>query len=174
MTDVENKTVNYLKLLGFNELSTIDEKTLKQAYLKNAKIYHPDTCQNESYKDGKMFSAIKEAYDFLSNDINRTNETINNILNPNNKTYNYQDEFMYENQYANGGTPFQGYAFYSGQNIKPKDKPSIFSMFLCFIMPFMGFFMFVMTKRIMPKASKWYAIASVLGIVVTLGMNFLM
>lgn len=170
MTENETKTYNSLKLLGFNELKEINERELKQAYLKAAKLYHPDTCQNEVYKDGKMFNSVKEAYDYLAKDMLCTNETIRNIMNPESKTYNYQtnDSYSYSN---NSG--YNGYSNFNTEFRRPADRPSLFNLLLFFIMPYMGFFMALMTRRFMPKSSKWYILTSIISVAITIGINFI-
>lgn len=170
MTDIEEKTYNALRVLGINELREVDAKTLKQAYLKQAKLYHPDTCQNEKYKDGKMFNLVKQSYDFLNEDINRTNENINNILNPNNKTYNYNQEYAYNSNYNYQNN----YNYYQQPNYKIIDKPSILTLIFCLFIPFIGFFMAILTRRTMPKASKWYLLTSIFGILLSFGLDILM
>ena len=69
MTYEEEKTYEYLKLLGMEDIHETTEAELKKLYLKQAKLYHPDTTTNSEYKNGEMFSKIKNAYDYLTFDI---------------------------------------------------------------------------------------------------------
>ena len=56
MTYEEELTYEYLKLLGMEDIHETTEAELKKLYLKQAKIYHPDTASNIEYKNGEMFS----------------------------------------------------------------------------------------------------------------------
>lgn len=56
----------------------VEEEKIKQQYRAISKIYHPDVA-NERYKDGKRFTELKEARDFLLENINYVNEAIVNF-----------------------------------------------------------------------------------------------
>lgn len=59
---------NYYELLGIHERE-IDDKTIKQAYRREAKLYHPDKHQNSKISQEEAterFRRIAEAYEVLS------------------------------------------------------------------------------------------------------------
>ncbi len=88
------KIKEYLDVLELSSIETLDENTLKRAYLKMSKKYHPDVC-DEAYKDGVMFKKVNEANDYLKNNL----ETVNNYLkNPN--AYNYEENVNVNNTYT--------------------------------------------------------------------------
>ena len=57
-------TKDYYSILGVNR--DVDEKTLKKAYRKLSKKYHPDI-NKDNPKAEEKFKDIAEAYDVLSN-----------------------------------------------------------------------------------------------------------
>ncbi len=60
--------MNYYQILGVD--AKADAKTIKNAFRKLAKKYHPDTNQGDARAE-KMFKDINEAYSILSNDVKR-------------------------------------------------------------------------------------------------------
>lgn len=60
--------MNYYQILGVDQKA--DAKTIKNAFRKLAKKYHPDTNQGDARAE-KMFKDINEAYSILSNDVKR-------------------------------------------------------------------------------------------------------
>lgn len=60
--------MDYYQLLGVDRKA--DAKTIKNAFRKLAKKYHPDTNQGDARAE-KMFKDINEAYSILSNDVKR-------------------------------------------------------------------------------------------------------
>ena len=60
--------MNYYQILGVD--TKADAKTIKNAFRKLAKKYHPDTNQGDARAE-KMFKDINEAYSILSNDVKR-------------------------------------------------------------------------------------------------------
>lgn len=60
--------MNYYQILGVDPKA--DAKTIKNAFRKLAKKYHPDTNQGDARAE-KMFKDINEAYSILSNDVKR-------------------------------------------------------------------------------------------------------
>merc|ERR1711935_547631 len=55
--------------LGIEKTASIDETSLKTAYLARVKLHHPDTGGDE-----KKFNEIKQAYELLSSDENEHEE----------------------------------------------------------------------------------------------------
>lgn len=61
--------VNYYEILGVNK--DVNNYELKKAYRKLAKMYHPDTNNNEN--SDEIFKLINNAYEILSNEVTRKN-----------------------------------------------------------------------------------------------------
>jgi curved DNA-binding protein CbpA len=64
---IYHKHINYYDILGVERHA--DEKTIKFAYFKMAKKFHPDT--NKNLDARQMFEMIAEAYDVLSDEKRR-------------------------------------------------------------------------------------------------------
>ena len=60
-------------ILQLNQGEEIDLDYLKRQFRKFAKVYHPDTA-DEQYRDGEMFKKLKVAFDFASNNIDEIND----------------------------------------------------------------------------------------------------
>ena len=71
------KIISYLNILELATDKPISEEIVKEAYRKLAQIYHPDVA-NARYKDGKKFIQLKEARDFLIDNIDSVNSLIRN------------------------------------------------------------------------------------------------
>lgn len=74
-----NNIKEYLDVLDLSKIDTLDEQTLKKAYLKMSKKYHPDVCETK-YKDGIMFKKVNEANDYLKNNIETVNAYLKNPI----------------------------------------------------------------------------------------------
>ena len=61
--------------LPFNERLTI--AIVKENYQRLSHIYHPDTAK-EKYQDGRKFIELKNAYDFVTDNIDKINKAIRN------------------------------------------------------------------------------------------------
>ena len=59
--------------LPFNKRLTISE--VKENYQRLSHLYHPDTA-SEEYKDGQKFIELKNAYDFVTDNIVKINKAI--------------------------------------------------------------------------------------------------
>lgn len=68
MAKVNNKIIDYYKVLGIDETSSSEE--VRRAYLKMAKKHHPDRNNNDEVSLVK-FTLINEAYHILGNLDNR-------------------------------------------------------------------------------------------------------
>ncbi len=180
----EEKVLDALKELEIKPDHNIDEYEIKKSYLRLAKIYHPDTCSNEIYKDGNKFSSMKESYDYVKNNINLANEVINNTINPNNKTYNYYnssnsfDNFDYNSfntSYQNGQT----YYYYSyepnknGGRYSDKFNPSIITSIFSLFVPFVGIINYFIFGRLFKKNARFYLLLSFIGIILNILPLFL-
>lgn len=159
-----NNIKEYLDVLELSNIERLDESTLKKAYLKMSKKYHPDVC-DEKYKDGIMFKKVNEANDYLKNNIDIVNEYLknpsayqNNNFNRNNSytyTYSENDIFSsifraYQEQYKRQE---KKYTKEEMENIQKEHKRQIFkrklrSMFgilsgalMCLLSPTLGIFM---------------------------------
>ena len=82
--ELEDKVLQSLTLLGL-EIKEVSKMDLEYTYIGLANKYNP---KNE---DGnvEMFKKVTDAYNFLNENICVTNEVINNILDPEHKTYFY-------------------------------------------------------------------------------------
>ncbi len=90
-----NNIKEYLDVLELSNIDRLDETTLKKAYLKMSKKYHPDVCE-EKYKDGIMFKKVNEANDYLKNNIDSVNEYLKNpSAYQNNNNYNRDNLYTY-------------------------------------------------------------------------------
>ena len=164
MTYEEELTYEYLKLLGMEDIHETTEAELKKLYLKQAKLYHPDTTSNEEYKNGEMFSKIKNAYDYLTFDINKTNDCIKGILNP------YQNYYNYNNNYSGYQNAYNYYNFNydnDNNNIKIEDHVSPIMLLLSFLSPFIGLLLFMMLRKIFKKSAYTYLLVSILSLIIS-------
>ncbi|KYN94987.1 DnaJ protein, putative [Plasmodium reichenowi] len=82
--------MNYYKILGVTQNAC--KKTIREAYLKKVKLYHPDL--NKSPDATTKFKQIQEAYQALYN--NDTSNT--SFYNENSYTKNYRTEDMKKGQ----------------------------------------------------------------------------
>lgn len=173
--NTEEKVLQYLEIMSIKPDHNIELDELKKEYLRLAKVYHPDTCALE-FKDGVMFSKMKEAYEYLKENINIVNNVIYNILNPNNKKYTYYNPNDYaNNQYGNTYGGFSGYsgAYYYSTNssnivIKDRFSPSIFSSFLSLIMPFYGILSFALLRKTLKKNAVFYLTLSIISLTLSI------
>lgn len=62
---------DYYKVLGVEEGASPAD--VRAAYIKLAKLYHPDQNEGHAYESHEIFLLISEAYDILSNPILRKN-----------------------------------------------------------------------------------------------------
>lgn len=58
------KAIRYIQLLELNEDEDITIDDIKDSYRQLSKIYHPDIA-NKRYTDGKKFTELKDAHDYL-------------------------------------------------------------------------------------------------------------
>ena len=177
MTDQELKTSQALVFMGFNELKEISQSELDLSFKVLSNRMNPETCKNEKYKDGKDYLLLLEYYNYLS-DIKRTNETIRNILDPENKTYQYQDEKPEPKvEEINPEEPRQSMSnetpidlkkpqFDAANYYELEDKPRIWIIILSLLLPLYGLIMFFLSRRLTPKASKWYLAFAIIGEVI--------
>lgn len=92
---MDNATIkNYILLLELplNKAITLDD--IKRAYRRLSKKYHPDTAGVE-YKDGKKFTELTKAKDFLTENIDYVNRIISNgQINSKKSTFNlFEDSY---------------------------------------------------------------------------------
>lgn len=175
----EVKVLEALKELEIKPDHNIDEAEIKKSYLRLAKLYHPDTCNDEQYKDGNKFSSMKDSYDYIKNNMNLANEVINNTINPNNKTYNYYrnpnsfNNFNYNSyntSYQNGQT----YYYYSFDPNKDKKEykdvfsPSIIKSIFSLCVPFVGIINYFIFGKLFKKNARFYLLLSFIGIVLNI------
>ncbi len=182
MTAQEIKTQKALVFMGFTELKEISKSELDLSFKALSYRMNPETCTNEKYKDGAHYQLLLEYYDYLS-DLKTTNETIRNILDPEHKTYQYQDEKPQEEvkeeikeDTIDENLNQQKKPVYNGEmadNMNPQfteiqvvDKPRIFSLIFSLLFPLFGLFMFIFTRKITPKASKWYLAFGIIGYII--------
>lgn len=92
ITLVEIKTKEALDALGIGTSKEVTSRDLQFVFLGLERKYSPEYTQNELYKDGVKFNELKAYYEYVSSDICRTNEAIWNIIDPDNATYEYQDD----------------------------------------------------------------------------------
>lgn len=171
MTDQEIKTQEALNFMGYKELREISQSELDLSFKALSHKMNPETTTIEKYKDGKDYLLLLEYYNYLNN-IKRTNETIRNILDPENKTYDYQDEKpevkeeAVDNQASINNNNQQSYNEYPKpgfSDVQIVDKPSILSIIISLLIPIYGVLMFVLSRRFTPKSSKWYLIFAIIG-----------
>lgn len=161
----KNNIKEYLDVLELSNIDRLDETTLKKAYLKMSKKYHPDVCE-EKYKDGIMFKKVNEANDYLKNNIDTVNEYLKNPcayqnntnFNRNNSytyTYNENDIFSsifkaYQEQYQRQEKKFTKEEVENMQKERKRHmfKRKLRSMFglltgslMCLLSPTLGIFM---------------------------------
>jgi len=92
MTLVEEKTKEALEALGIGIKREVTLKELEFSFMGLERRYSPEYTLDEKYKDGIYFNKLKAHFEYVASDICRTNEAIRNILDPDNKTYEYQEK----------------------------------------------------------------------------------
>ena len=163
--DMEEKVViESLHVLGF-EVKEVSRRELDLSY-----IALKDKYSNNS----KILDKVTFAYETLTKDIRVTNEVIRNILDPSNKTYFYQEDKNKENEVKENINP-EVVDVKPNMNkefgeVKINDKPSAFIFILSLLAPFYGILNYSFLKRIMPKSSKLYLLAGILGFVLYIGL----
>ena len=174
MTNEEIKTKEALACLGYSCNREVTSKELYYSYLGLKTRYNPETCVDEQYKDGLAYKRLNDCYEYLSENICRVNETIRNIIDPLHKTYVYQDEKPEEakkpevvpeivNQNEAGMRPNM-----NNMNVMIVDKPSVFSIILSILVPIYGIINYFLVKRLQPKASKWYLLIGIVGMILNM------
>ena len=179
MTSQEIKTKEALRYLGFNKIQEVSKRELDFSY----------KALSDRYKNNiEAKLKLDEYYEYLS-DIRRTNETIRNILDPNNKTYMYQDEIPESeirkniidnnNENINNNTVNENIndnANFSFDNIndavRVADKPSALNIVLSLLIPLYGILEFILLRKILPKAAKWYLVCAIIGEVISFVLMF--
>lgn len=178
MTEQEIKTKNALAFIGYKEIREISKSELDLSFKALSYKMNPETTNIDKYKDGKDYLLLLEYYNYLS-DIKRTNETIRNILYPNEKTYDYQDEkpetaeAIHENISNQAEANTNEIPNISIEEFKIPDRPSVLYIILSILFPIFGVLMFFLTRRITPKSSKVYLIISIVGYILNFGVMFL-
>lgn len=71
------KIISYLNILELPNDNLITSDQVNEAYRKLSHIYHPDVA-NARYKDGKKFVELKDAHDYLIDNIDYVNNLIKN------------------------------------------------------------------------------------------------
>lgn len=171
MTEQEIKTQQALVFMGYKELKEISKSDLDLSFKALSHKMNPVTATNPKYQDGKDYLLLLDYYNYLS-DIKRTNETIRNLLNPNEKTYQYQDEkpeVKVEVNNSNENINNEDIFSQNGiviEELKIEDKPRVWMVILSFLFPLFGIVLFILNRRIMPKASKFYLIFGILGYII--------
>ena len=165
MTSQELKTKQALESLGFNELREVSKRELDFSYKALSERY-----QNNI----ELLNGLNENYEYLS-DIKRTNETIRNILYPNEKTYLYQEEIPEEEIRKNiiDNNINESFNFEElRENVKIVDKPRAINIILSLLIPLYGILEFILVRKFLPKAAKWYLICGIIGYVISFIVMF--
>ena len=159
----ELMTKESLKTLGF-EVREVSKRELELSYIALKDKY-------ETNSNKKLLEKVTSAYNYLTKDIRVTNEVIRNILDPLNKTYIYEEKpegFIEEKKEDDSNEDIRDsrpvYNNRQGE-IKVIDKPSVFIFVMCVFLPVYGFLNFAALKRLMPKSSKVYLVAGILGFI---------
>jgi curved DNA-binding protein CbpA len=71
MNSASDKFTNYYKLLGID--ATVDQQTVKQAYLAKIKEWHPDKNPDRTTEAEEKTKALNQAYQILGNPERRKN-----------------------------------------------------------------------------------------------------
>ena len=175
--ELEDKVLQSLSLLGL-ETKEVSKMDLEYTYIGLANKYNP---KNED-GNAEMFKKVTDAYNFLNEDICRTNEVINNILNPNNKTYFYTtpdkkvQEEVKEEIINEDVKPEKGVKYIDTPNgkIKIVDKPSPLNMVLSLLVPLYGILNFFLIVKFMKRAAIVYLLCAIVGIELNFGFFYLM
>lgn len=102
------KIITYLNLLELPLNKIVTKEKIEEAYRKLSHIYHPDVA-NSRYKDGKKFIELKNAKEFLINNISYVNQIINgnySDFKTNDNQYNYYNSNFYS-EYDNGENEYE-------------------------------------------------------------------
>ena len=82
------KIISYLNILELPNDKPITVDLVNEAYRKLSHIYHPDVA-NARYKDGKKFVELKDAHDYLIENIDYVNGLIRNSFSSNGNQSRY-------------------------------------------------------------------------------------
>lgn len=185
MTLVEEKTKEALEALGIGIKREVTLKELEFSFMGLERRYSPEYTLDEKYKDGIYFNKLKAHFEYVASDICRTNEAIRNILDPDNKTYEYQekpidilnDSVSYPNNYNydelnDMGEQKPTYNPNIHYDYKELDKVQISTVICIFLFPIYGLIIFFMLKKLKPKASKWYLLWTIVAFLVNLVIQY--
>ncbi|MGM9970021.1 MAG: hypothetical protein ACI35S_06470 [Anaeroplasma sp.] len=176
MTSEEIKVKEALEVLGYKEIREVTKKEIYYSFIGLEKIYNPQTCTNSEYINGDAYKRLQEAYEYLSNDICKTNELIRNILDPNHKEFVYSINYEKSNEvkpeiiddYKPNKKENINNNINNAQAVVLRDKPSIINLMLSFLVPFYGFLYYFLVKKMTTKAAKWYLVAALIGVIVNI------
>ena len=173
MTQEEIKTKEALATLGYNADREVTGKELYYSFLGLSNRYNPEV--NPTSGDTLMLRRVNDAYEYLSKNICRVNETIRNIIDPLHKTYIYQEEKPVEAEPINKTNPIDDNQSMN-QNLNPQyrgnlvivDKPSVFGIILSILIPIYGIINFFIVRKVQPRASKWYLLIGIIGMILNM------
>ena len=187
MTKTQEEYLYALNYFGF-ELKEITKRDLDIVYSAYEEKLNPEKTTIEEYKNGYEYKTMLRYYNLLS-DIRKTNEVIDEILNPkpevevinnpeildnyepkgeasasfnNNQSYNNADNYSNEAKLDPRYTP-DGIL----------DRPSPLSIILAILIPLYGILISIFTWRLAPKASKWYLLCGIIGFILNFIIYFL-
>ncbi len=183
MTELELQYKEALEYFGF-EIKEITKRDLDFTYRAYEERMNPKTTIFDGYKDGKEYEKMQKYYELLS-DIRKTNEVINNILNPKEEkkpdiiienpeivdSYEKsENNFNYKNNYNTNHDSVKGYSGYQSETLV--DRPRILSLLLSLLLPIYGIIISIATWRIAPKSAKWYLVFGIIGSVLSFVLEF--
>lgn len=169
MASEEKKVLEALNYFGF-EVKELSSRELQYTYLSFKSNLSGD--ESEYKKLENYYAELK--------DIRRTNEIIHNIQDPEHKEHWYtENEEKVEEvkpEIIDGPIPNERPEQVLRTNmgdIKIVDKPSILNIIISLLIPLYGFLTSIVVRSFMPKASRWYLVFAIIGVVINFAIIFL-
>lgn len=152
----KEKVYSYLKVLNVKPDHDITRQELKKSFLELTKLYPID-------KDTKKYYEIKDAYDYLYDNIDSIKEALNapeevkEVVIPN-KVLDEKEAVVIP----------------PVSDIKVKDRPTLMAAILSLMSPLIGFMIFFMLRKVTPKSSWLYLGLAILSLVFAIFLVFML
>lgn len=151
----KEKVNSYLRILNINPDHEITRKELKANYLELIKEHPVDT-------DSKKYYEIKDAYDYLYDNIEMIEEALNEldiveeVTLPNVEPKEIEEPVVVPPM----------------SDVKVKDRPTLFAILFSILSPIMGIVMFFMLRKVTPKSSWLYLVLGLLSFALSVWVFF--
>ena len=159
-----DKIIDALKFFNL-EIKEISSRDLHLVYLGYKNKYENNI---------EMLNKIELNYLILK-DIQKTNDAINNYLNP--KVEEVKTEVVEIEENINkeeiNETIKPKYDPYN-EPVEIKDRPTVFGTVFALLIPLYGLFIFFFLRRITPKTAKFYLVLAIIGYIISFVMLFIL